>query len=92
MANYSCAIVEAVALEVPPCAHSNFVRPCRPIAWEDRCKIVFPRFSGGEFELDELCCILDNVSIPILTLPFLTSFAVFTSSFVFAVGWLFAFQ
>jgi hypothetical protein len=60
--------------------------------WEDCCKIVSPRFSGGEFELVGLCCILDDVSISVLTLPFLMFFAFFAYSFAFAVGWLFAFQ
>ena len=74
MVIFSCAVVETVALDVKPCAHSNFLVPGRPILSEDAQKMLFP-VAGGEFELSWLRWVCNSCAIAVFALSFLMPLA-----------------
>ncbi len=42
--------------------------------WQDCCKVVFPQFPGGKFELNRLYCVFDKVTISVITFCFFRPF------------------
>jgi hypothetical protein len=89
VANQSRAVVEAISLDMPPCAHSNFLVPCRPMMSKGAQELLFPVFAGGEFELCGLRQIQDTVALAVFALAFLSSLAFFAfAAFVLAVCFL----
>jgi hypothetical protein len=80
MACDSCAVVIAVALDVPPCTHFYFSFPVRPVLWELFTENVLPGFACCQLKIFVLCQILDKVAVSVLATMF---FLVAAISFAF---------
>jgi hypothetical protein len=66
----SCAVVIAVALDVPPCAHFHLSFPARPVLWELFAEWLLPEFACGHCKIFVLFQIL-NIAITIVALTLL---------------------
>jgi hypothetical protein len=87
----SCAVVVAVALDVPPRACFYLSFPAKPVQWELFTESVLPGFACCQLKIFVLCQILDKVAVAVLAL---TLFLVAAISFAFVscggmIGFLF---
>jgi hypothetical protein len=83
----SCAVVIAVAIDVPPHAHFHLSFPARPVLWELFAERVLPGFASCHCRILVLCQILDEVAVVFLALTLLLVAAV-SFSFVSCGGML----
>jgi hypothetical protein len=81
----SCAVVVAVALDVPPRAHFYFSFPARPVLWELFTERVLPGFACHQLKIFVLCQILDKVAVAVLA-PMLVLVATVSFAFVSCGG------